>query len=455
MPSLFNRSSMKFPLLDRRSFLRIGGLAGYSLTLPRLLQAAEEVKSTRRIRSCILVFFYGGPSHLDTWDMKPHAPAEVRGIFKTIQTNVPGAFVCEHMPHCAQVMDKVTIIRSMHHGMRNHNSAAVEALCGRTPLRGDLELLADDELSFPSYGSIAEYLLKHKEQELTSVSLPHVMYNVVRLPGQDPGFLGPQYTPFQIAADPSVENFHVGVLDLPNEMSLDRLDHRESLLRHLDETSKEVAAGPMQGYYERAFDLLRSRRVRQSLDIAKESDSIRDRYGRNKLGQSLLLARRLVEEGDVPFITVYDGVHNGQDVNWDSHLKVFERMEKNLMPPADQAVAALINDLDDRGLLDSTLVIGMGEFGRTPQINKSAGRDHWPNCYSVMLAGGGIKGGVHYGSSDKIGAYPDMNPVTPGDLAATLFWAFGIDPHQDLHDKTGRPFSLTTGKPITELFKSV
>ena len=452
MQPILDPHSLSTSKHSRRAFLRIGGLASYALTLPQLLRA-EEAKITRRIRSCILVFYYGGQSHLDTWDMKPNAPAEVRGKFKSIQTNVPGTHVCELMPHCARIMDKVTVIRSMHHGMRNHNAAAVEALCGRTPLRGDLELLSDDELSFPSYGSIVEYLLKGQGRELTSVSLPHVMYNVVRLPGQDPGFLGPQYNPFQIDADPSASNFNVSVLDLPSDMSLDRLDHRETLLRQFDEGTKDVAAGPMQGYYERAFDLLRSPRVRQSLNIAQEAEAVRDRYGRNKFGQSLLLARRLVES-DVPFVTVYDGVRNGQDVNWDSHAKVFERMENHLMPPADQGMAALLEDLEERGLLDSTLVIGMGEFGRTPMINTSAGRDHWPNCYSVMLAGGGLKTGVHYGTSDKIGAYPDLNPVTPGDLASTLFWAFGLDPYQEIHDKTGRPYVMSTGRPLTELFKN-
>ena len=400
MSPSFDCSSLRISNPSRRTFLRIGGLASFSLTLPKLLQA-QEAKSQRRIRSCILIFFYGGPSHLDTWDLKPTAPAEVRGKFKPIQTNVPGTYVCEHMPHCARVMDKLTVIRSMHHGMRNHNAAAVEALCGRTPLRGDLELLSDDELSYPSYGSLIEYLLKGEGRELTSVSLPHVMYNVVRLPGQDPGLLGSQYTPFQIDADPSATDFHVGVLDLPTDMSLDRLDHRESLLRHLDEKADQRVAGPMQGYYDRAFDLLRSRRVRQSLDIAQEASAVRDRYGRHKLGQSMLLARRLIES-DVPFVTVYDGIHNGQDANWDSHAKVFDRMENHLLPPADQALAALLDDLQERCLLDSTLVIAMGEFGRTPQINTSAGRDHWPNCYSVMLAGGGVKAGTHFGTSDKI-----------------------------------------------------
>lgn len=435
---------------SRRTFLRIGGLAGLGLNWPALLAAGESGLS-RRVKSCIVVFYYGGPSHLDTWDMKPDAPAEIRGQFKSISTSVPGLAIGEHLPHCARIMDRVAIIRSMHHGMTNHNAAAVEALCGRTPLRGDLELLADDELSFPCYGAAFEYVLGGSGKELISVALPHVMRNVVRLPGQDPGLLGPSYAPFQIEADPSAANFRVGVLDLPAEMSPDRLDHREQLLRHLDDQSRLASEVPLASYQERAFGLIRSERVRRALDLSKENDSLRARYGTGRLGQSLQLARRLVE-AEVPFVTVYDGIHNGQDANWDSHMKVFERLEHHLLPPADQSLAALIEDLDDRGLLDTTLVVAMGEFGRTPKVNSSAGRDHWPNCYSILLAGGGVKGGTTYGASDKIGAYPDRDPVTPGDLAATFFWAFGIDPHQEIHDKTGRPFSLSTGSPLTQIF---
>ncbi len=207
----------------------------------------------------------------------------------------------------------------------------------------------------------------------------------------------------------------------------------------------------MARYYDRAFGMIRSTRLRESLELGREPVAVRERFGQHKLGQSLLLARRLVE-AEVPFITVYDGVQNGQDVNWDSHAKVFDRLQNHLLPPADQSLAALILDLEERGLLESTMVIAMGEFGRSPKINTMAGRDHWPDCYSVLLAGGGVKGGYIHGASDQWGAYPDRDPVTPGDLAATLFWAFGIDPTREMHDKTGRPFTLATGSPITSLF---
>ncbi|MBY0588115.1 DUF1501 domain-containing protein [bacterium] len=445
-------------LFSRRTFIRSNVLAGGILPvgLASLLGKTDLVSASTgpvspRVKSCILIFYYGGPSHLDTWDMKPDAPAEIRGPFRPIATKVPGLVVGEHLPNCAKVMDKVSIIRSMHHGMKNHNSAAVEALCGRTPLRGDLELLSDDELSFPCYGALFEYLNSDQGRELSAVALPHVMRNVVRLPGQDAGLLGRSYSPFQIEADPSLPDFRVNAIDLPSEISADRFDGRQSLLEKLATGPASNGRDPMLAYYQRAFGLIRSPRLRSSLDLNRESASVRDRFGRHKLGQSLLLARRLVE-AEVPFVTVYDGVHNGQDVNWDSHAKVFDRLQNHLLPPADESLAALLVDLDERGLLDSTLVIAMGEFGRTPKINQSAGRDHWPDCYSVLLAGGGIKKGYIHGESDHWGAYPERDPVTPGDLAATIFWAFGIDPQKEMHDKTGRPFSLAAGQPILSLF---
>jgi hypothetical protein len=453
-------------LLSRRQFVRSNIAIGsmFPIAWPTLRAAKANPTATAppaRIKSCILVFYYGGPSHLDTWDMKPDAPAEIRGPFQSIATPVPGLRIGEHLPHCATIMDKVAIIRSMHHGMKNHNSAAVEALCGRTPLRGDLELLADDELSFPCYGAMMEYIQADPTRELTSVALPHVMRNVVRLPGQDAGLLGRSYSPFQIEADPSLPDFRVGTIELPPDITTDRFASRESLLDQLklnplgprppEKSNSPGKSDPLDRYYQRAFGLIRSPRLRESLELHREAPSIRDRFGRHKLGQSLLLARRLVE-AEVPFVTVYDGVHNGQDVNWDSHASVFDRLKNHLLPPADQSLAALIHDLDERGLLDSTLVVAMGEFGRTPKINPAAGRDHWPDCYSVLLAGGGIKGGYIHGQSDRWGAYPETDPTTPGDLSATIFWAFGIDPRREFHDKTGRPFTLATGEPIVSLF---
>lgn len=438
--------------LLRRRLVQVGGLGFLGAIAGRTLEVQAQ---QARPRACILVFYYGGPSHIDTYDMKPDAPAEIRGEFQSIDTVVPGIRICEHLPHCAKVMDKLALVRGMHHGMRNHNSAAVEALCGRTPLRGDLELLADDELSFPCYGSALGYLWRNRGIPLPAVALPHVMYNVVRLPGQDSGLLGAAFNPLQIEGDPNAVDFRVPSLDLREEMSLERLGARESLLGRLQgdaiglEELKPVR--PIDTYYQKTFSLLRSEPIRKAVDLSREAPQTRDFYGRNGHGQSVLLARRLVEAG-VPFVTVFDGVRNGQDANWDSHQKVFERSRDHLLPPADKAFAALISDLDARGLLDTTMVIGLGEFGRTPKINSGAGRDHWPDCYTVVMAGGGIRGGQIRGSSDRIGAYPDSNPATPGDLAATIYAYFGLDPHTEIHDATGRPFRLAEGEPMNDLF---
>lgn len=440
--------------IHRRRLLEVGALGGFGLTLAGLAEA-RAAGAAPKIRSCILIFYYGGPSHLETWDPKPEAPSEVRGEFRAVETSAPGVRISEHLPRTARTMHRVALVRSMHHPMRNHNSAAVEALCGRTPLGGDLELLADTSQSFPCYGSVLTWLERDRTTDLPHVALPHVMYNVVQLPGQTSGFLGSKFGPYQVESDPNTPQFHPGQLALPAGLTPARLEARESLLRivdrQLERSERLVRSGLVSIAYEQAFALLRSERMRRAFDISREPDTVRERYGRNKHGQSVLLARRLVEAG-VRFVTVFDGVHNGQDANWDSHEKVFARHRDHLLPPADQAFAALVEDLEQRGLLDETLVVAMGEFGRTPKINASGGRDHWPDCYSIALAGGGVKGGSVYGASDADGGYPASDPVTPGDLAATLFWRFGLDWKTEMRDGTGRPFPAAEGEPLRKLF---
>jgi hypothetical protein len=447
-------------MLDRRHLLRIGGLGSLATALSAIETAARGSSPypallRRPIDSCILLFYYGGPSHLDTWDMKPHAPAEVRGMFGPIATRVPGLHVCEHLPRCARVTNKLAVVRSLHHPMRNHNSAAVEALCGRTPLRGDLELLSDDPNSFPGYGTALSYLTPGRRATPVHVALPHVMHNVVTLPGQNAGFLGAAHNPMQVTRDPSAADFRVDELTLPADLSLARLEDRRSLWTLVDTQARQAEArarrGMMAPHQERAFNLLHSEEVRRAFAIDQECAALRERYGRTTLGQSLLLARRLVEAG-VRFINVNDKIHNGQLANWDSHENNFGRLKDDLLPPADQAFSALIEDLDARGLLETTLVVALAEFGRTPRINGSAGRDHWPDCFSIVMAGGGVRGGAVHGASDRFGAFPALDPVTPGDLAATLFWRFGFDPTTELRDLTGRPYRLADGEPLRALF---
>lgn len=425
--------------LGRREFLA-SAAAGLGIGAARSAAAAD-----RRIRSCILVFFYGGPSHLDTFDPKPNAPAEIRGEYRTIPTAVPGVRVGEHLPRTAAVMNRLALVRSLHHPMRNHNSAAAEALTGRTPAGGDQELLTDDPRGLPTLGSAVGYALGARAHVLPYVALPYTLYNVVQLPGQTPGLLGGAHDRFQVEADPSNPNFHVEALAAGGDIT-----GRSDLLHRLDATHLPGAAERAGTTRDRALRLIGEAGVRPLFDLAAEPPKVRDRYGRHRLGQSLLLARRLVE-GGVNFVSVYDGQRNGQEANWDSHEKLFSR-HKQLIPPADQGLSALVEDLETRGLLDSTLVVAMGEFGRTPKVNGSAGRDHWPDCYTAVLAGGGVVGGTVYGASDKIGAYPSLDPVTPADVAATIFWRFGFDPASEVRDQTGRPFRLSDGDPLRRLF---
>jgi hypothetical protein len=432
--------------LGRRQFLGASALAGLSLPWPAKASGpARAAASAKTIRSCILVFYYGGPSHIDTLDPKPDAAAEIRGQYRSIPTAVPGIRVCEHLPRTARIMDRLALVRSVHHPMRNHNSAAAEALTGRTPAGGDQELLTDDPRGLPTLGSAVAFALGKRAHLLPYVALPYTLYNVVQLPGQTPGLLGGAYDRFQIERDPSAADFRVASLD-----GQSNLTDRAALLNQLDASTLPGAVARAGAYRDRAVRLVTSPEIARLFDISHESERTRDRYGRHRLGQSLLLARRLVE-GGVNFVSVYDGQRNGQDANWDSHEKLFPR-HGQLIPPSDQGVSALIEDLEARGLLDSTLVIAMGEFGRTPKVNGSAGRDHWPDCYTATLAGGGVCGGAVYGSSDRIGAYPATDPVTPADLAATIFWRFGIDPATEVRDQTDRPFRLAEGEALVRLF---
>jgi hypothetical protein len=420
--------------------------------LPRTVANAADRPTVPRssIRSCILIFHYGGPSQLETFDPKPNAPSEVRGEYRAIDTAVPGVHVSEHLPRMARLIDRVALVRSVHHPMRNHNSAAAEVLTGRTPAGGDLELLADEARSYPTLGSAVGYALGPRAHVLPYVALPYTMYNVVQLPGQTPGFLGSAHDRFQVEGDPNASGFRVTALDPPGGRTADALIGRAALLRQLDSGPGAASAALMGTCQERALQLIASDEVRHGFDMSRERPEARERYGHHLLGQSVLLARRLAEAG-VNFVSVFDGQRNGQDANWDSHQNLFPR-HRQLIPPADQALSALIEDLETRGLLESTLIVSLAEFGRTPKINGSAGRDHWPDCFTVLLAGGGIRGGAVYGASDRIAAYPDRDPVTPADIAATILWRFGIDPAHEMHDKAHRPFRLADGEPLAALF---
>lgn len=460
---------------SRRRML-VGSMAsGLSLSLSGLLHAESAAGTTgaRRIRSCIFVFYYGGPSHLDTYDLKPTAPSTVRGEFYPIDTTVPGIRISEHLPQMARVMHHCAIVRSMHHANRLHDSASTEVFTGRPGLQGDREEFSPIPQFFPSHGAVVNHLRRRETVPTAPVAhaaLPWLIHNVVTTPCQGGGFLGQEFDPFEINADLPALRYQVEMLRRLDQLSPDRMQHRRDLLHRLDIIRTAVSnpqATQLNEYGRRALELLDSPALHNALDISQESAVTRARYGlttpvaqpgdaaaalaagRDLRGQNLLLARRLVESG-VPFVNVNDFRQQGQ--NWDAHADNFGQHRKYLLPQADRALAALIEDLDERGLLESTLVVATGEFGRTPTINASAGRDHWPDCYSVVLAGGGVRGGQVFGSSDRIGAYPETDPVTPADLAATIFWRFGIDPATEVRDTTNRPHRIATGDPIARLF---
>ena len=401
------------------------------------------------------------------FDMKPAAPDNIRGEFKQISTTVPGTFISELLPSHANIMHKISVVRSMHHTNRLHDSASTESLTGRQSPQGDREEFKPIRQFYPAYGAALSMLRSDLEQELPFVALPWVFRNVIPVPCQWGGFLGKTYDPFQITGEISKATFRADVFNRPADLPILRLKSRQQLLHQINSDSSLEAATSNRGFgthLKKALELMQSTQLSKALKIEEESDATRAAYGlydeklpqgvRNVSGhqlrgQNLLMARRLVEAG-VQFINVYDFRVQGQ--NWDSHANNFAEHRDRLVPPMDKAFAALINDLEDRGLLDSTLVIGMGEFGRTPKINANAGRDHWPDCYSITLAGGGVKGGYVHGASDNIGAYPVEKAVTPGDLAATIYWRFGINPNSDILDHTGRPHRLAEGHPIYELF---
>jgi hypothetical protein len=460
--------------VNRRQVLQLGSVGCLGLNLGGLLCAqsafgadSDSVRGGSKIRSCIVIFYYGGPSHLDTFDMKPQAPSEVRGEFKPIPTSVTGLHISEHLPHTAKVMHHVAVIRSMNHTNRLHDSASTETLTGRQSPQGDREEFAPIPQFFPCHGATLSYMRRDLALEVPHAALPWVFHNVVDTPCQGGGFLSSTYDPFRVTGAPAKAGYSADIFSRPSELSLRRLEQRRALIERLSNDSaldglpecQEVKA-----LYGKAIALMQSETLARALRIEDEPPATRERYGlypgqvpegvqeiygRQLRGQNLLLARRMVEAG-VPFVNVYDFRQQGQ--NWDSHANNFAEHKNRLLPPADKAYAALIEDLHERGLLDSTLVVALGEFGRTPKINENAGRDHWPDCYSITLAGGGIHGGTVYGASDQLGAYPAVDPVTPADLAATIFWRFGLNPRAEIHDHTGRPHRLADGKPMTSLF---
>jgi hypothetical protein len=442
--------------LTRRRLLQVGGMGFLGMALPDLLCATENRRG--RARSVIFLHQFGGPSHLDTFDMKPDAPAEVRGQYRPIASTLSGVPICEKLPRMAQVMDKVTLVRTVRHEMRNHNSAGYYSLTGVAPPTDDQRLRDSREL-FPAFGSLVDRFAPSPPGTPTFVSYPYVISDGSITPGQHASFLGPQYDPFFMRQDPSAADFRLPELSLPDTLTLERLGDRRSVLDLIDRGTEllewSARARGIDAYYQRALTMLTSPAFRRAFDLSAEPPWLRDRYGRTTYGQGCLLARRLVEAG-VRFVTVYfSATIGGQSFTsggWDTHgfnnNPMYPILDRYLLPMADQTLPTLLADLDSRGLLDETLVVWAGEFGRSPRINSMAGRDHWPQCYTAVLAGGGVRRGYVHGASDRFAAYPGRDPVRPEDLSATMFHLLGLDPHAEVRDALNRPLPLSAGSVI-------
>jgi hypothetical protein len=442
---------MSMARISRRAALQIGGLGG--LSLPQLLHAEGQARSVRKAsaKSVILLFQFGGPSHLDTFDPKPDAPAEIRGEFGSIPTKVSSRRICEHLPKLAGLADRYSLVRSVHHKSSSHNPGAYVALTGRESLVNIVTLNASAN-DFPHPGSIVDYLDRAPRNVPTSVALPTMIADgPFRTPGEFAGFLGKRHDPVWVLKDPNSREFNVDELKLPTGVSVDRLRDRQQTLGQLSQLSQladsVVDVRGLSEYQSRAIDLVTSPATQQAFDLQQEPDAIRNRYGRTRYGQSVLLARRLIEAG-VRFVTVY---YSAGISGWDTHKQNFSTLKDSRLPDTDLALSALLTDLQDRGLLDSTLVYWTGDFGRTPKINSDAGRDHWPPCGTALMAGGGIAGGRDYGKSDATGAYPTDQPSTPGDITATVFHCLGFDPQTEIRDQLQRPMPIANGDVLTPL----
>jgi hypothetical protein len=459
--------------LSRRDVLCVGGAGLLGLGLPGLLRAEAQPGLRPRAKSLILFFLEGGPAHQDLWDMKPDAPVEIRGEFKPVATTIPGLLFCEHLPMLARQAHHLALVRSVHHTVADHNAGSYLALTGREPFASGRLITAPSPDNFPALAAVLAKLRPSGRPLPDFVHTPDWMSNNGSfLPGQDAGFLGVAFDPF-IAGDPSLPGYRVPGLTLPPELSLERVDRRRSLLSAVDQTLGDGAAvDGLNTHYRRAFSLIASPQARQAFDLSQEPQAVRARYGLDPdnprakearqfgglphLGQCLLLARRLIESG-VRVVTVCTGAR--YDQAWDTHRQHFPLLRRSLLPMFDRGFSALLEDLHQRGLLEETLVVAMGEFGRTPrvgQITSSAGadkggRDHWPHCYTVLFAGGGLPSGVIYGASDADAAHPARDPVTPSDIVATVYRALGIDPATVIRDPLDQPHFLSAGTPIKAL----
>jgi hypothetical protein len=427
--------------ITRRHALRIGtsGMIG-GLSLPWLLelQARAQTAKPAKAKACIFIFLEGGPSHIDMWDLKPDAPAEIRGPYKPIRTSVPGTMICEHLPLCARVAHKFTIVRSHSHNDNGHNTGYHYVMTGYRADFPDGNTRVPNNHLYPSIGSIVSRELGPRTTLPPYINMPHMMA------GGGPGFYGSEHAPFVIESNPVQADFEVQDLRPLESISTARQARRGRLLAEVEKLEREGLeqgrAKSMSTYYQRARDLLASPETRKAFDIRSEPESVRKTYGYTALGQCALLGRRLVEAG-----CRFVGIDHG---GWDHHFTIFPSLEKDMLPHVDAAFSTLVNDLDQRGLLESTLVVMMGEMGRTPGINAQAGRDHWSMAQSVLFAGGGVKPGQVIGATDKHAAAPVGDPVSVEDILRTVFQQMGVDTTKTYYTPLGRPVPIVDGGKI-------
>jgi hypothetical protein len=453
-------------LPNRREWLRVGGVGLGGLTIPSLASAAPQsvpadvAGAFGKAKSVIVIFLGGGPPQHETWDPKPEAPAEIRGGFGAIASRTPGLSVGELMPMTAQLTDHIAVLRAMVTNDHSHSSSGYQMMTGvpHVPLSQENAVSKAPNLA-PHWGSILKYVRANERRGFPpAITLPTRIANTGEIvwPGQIGGILGPKFDPWLLTCDPSEKNFTVPDLSLPADLPPLRLERRMSLMSQVDRHLAGLQGAPaVEGYNRQAsqaLELLGGSRAGKAFDLSQESEATRDRYGRTRWAQSVLLARRLVEAG-VSLVQInwcrVDGEPNGG--SWDTHDKHNDLLSRYLMPWMDRAYSALLTDLMDRGLLDETLVVWVGEFGHTPRFNPRAGRDHWGHCFSIALAGGGVRGGVVHGKSDGHAAYPVAGRVEPRDLLATMFHCLGHSPDTELHDTEGRPLPISRGRVISEI----
>jgi len=448
------------PVLQRREFLQVGASSLLGVGLPALLAgraiSASPQAETGKSRSVILVLLTGGMSQLDTLDMKPDAPSEIRGEFSPIATAVPGIQVCEHLPRLAARMRHWALVRSLSHKENGHLPATHRLLTG-APMPNQRGSDLDNVLSrrdWPCYAAGLNYVRPRSDGVPSGVTLPHsLIEGPLTWPGQHAGFLGAAHDPVLVTQDPNSPNFRMDSYRLPDDADPSRMVHRRRLLDRIDSASG--AADPFRRHQERAFQMLTSGRVAEAFRLDREPDRVRDRYGRNQFGQSLLLARRLVQAG-VPVIQANMGIVQ----SWDTHADNWGRLKTQLLPWLDQGLAALVDDLEAEGRLGDTLVAALGEFGRTPRVSTlpgstQPGRDHWASVYSGLFAGGGVRGGRVIGRSDRSSAFPVSDAYTPYDVGATVYQMLGVDADAEIRDALNRPSRLNTGRTIKDLFQEL